>query len=57
MNEENYYCLVQDDFKKFSYLVKNGYFETSDFEEAVSKLSTSLAVLYQSIQQNKEALN
>lgn len=51
MNEVEFNLLVKDDLDNLNHLVFNGYFETDDFKNAVSKLANSLAFLSQEIEQ------
>lgn len=47
MNEKDFRTIVQGDLEKLNSLISKGYFDTSDFKEAVLNASNSLSILYQ----------
>lgn len=48
-NEDYFKCMAQSDLNYVNELVSKGYYETSDFERAILKLSDTLAMLHQAI--------
>ncbi len=53
-NEQLFKSLAEKDLNKLNKLVTDGWYETSDFEEAVLSLSNSLAMLHQEIYEDRK---
>lgn len=52
MNEVLFTQIAKSDLDNLNSLISKGYFETSDFESAISRLATTLTFLSQALEGN-----